>query len=1013
MYIEANDEDMPGYKSEKQVLDAIKVAYGDTLIGIHHFPMFGIGGENHKEIDILLVDRTLGIAAIEVKGIYINQITQITAHNWYYKDFYTEKGNPFEQVRNQMFMLQNYLEDEPLLYHRFSRRALVALPNITSEEWKSKKFENEISIPPIIFKDDLANSSRLKLKIKKSVMWESYNPLSEMQWKQLLKKLGIQLEANSLNQYQPFSSLYVIDSRQSFMNFKKQISENLLNGIKVYILSYVKLSDSNLNVFEKDSSYKIESFKEEFQFLIFYSSNKNRLNYMNVVYDGTSIIDNKSTQEIISEDFPNFNMGQYLAIHSSVFTHEIVTAGAGTGKTHVMIDRIIFLLMHENIKLSSIDMITFTNESTNEMKNRLEKRLITLYSLTKLPKFLFYAEDVSDMTISTIHKYAKSILKRLAHEIGYGQNLSVSTFIFDKKLVIEKLLNIYLTEDKLRDFYKCKIQTYDLVNTIYSIWNKMEIKGLSTKDILNLDWGKANSKEAIILQDIFVYVFSKCEAELEIIKRKKNTISTGDLIRKLKGFTTNPDTLSQLTKNRFVFIDEFQDSDSVQIELFASLANHLNYKLFVVGDLKQSIYRFRGADYKSFKELTKAITSNEFTDISLNQSYRSTNQLLNELHVIFEKWNDAKLLDYNPLKDRLYGNKISPFSQSIHTNNDILQTIKNAMSNLPSSKDKIALIVRTNKQARLVKDICIKNEISTSENLDGTFYTSDTVIHFNILLKALLFPNEPKYLIDLLQTPYFGYVIPHQKLLEFNGCKDSILKYVHTTTNNIFNVYVRNLKTQSPLAIFHEIVYKHHLLNNLEAYYKERKNITNEKQIEYLTKKYERNLQHLITQIEKTFDSKNTELFSIEKWLLIQIKTNRQENEPMLTNTEIQVEITTVHRSKGLEYHTVILPYTGLPFTKLKTEFYFQEEPDSNQKILESRRIGWQIDKKIEARSSFFQNNHYKSLYDLDIREMKKEEARLLYVAMTRAIDQLHIIIGNRIAPNTWAELLNDGGVNK
>lgn len=1013
MYIEANDKDMPGYESEKQVMEAIKSAYGDTLIGIHHFPMFSKNGKNHKEIDILLIDKTLGLTAIEVKGLYINQITHVTAHNWYYKNFYIEKGNPFEQVRNQMYMLQNYLEENPVLYHRFSRRTLVALPHITSKEWESKKFENSISIPPILFKDDLANSSKLKFKISNSVTWESPTPLSEIQWKELLKKLGIGQEKSLLNQYQNFSSLYVINNLHSFMNFKKQIRADLLKGTKVYILSYVTLADSNLNVFDNDSLYNIKNFIDEFQYLIFFSNNINRLSHMNVAYDGASIIDNKSLQEIIKEDFPSFNMGQYLAIHSNAFTHEIVTAGAGTGKTHVMIDRIMFLLIHENIKLSLIDMITFTNESTNEMKSRLEKRLISLYKLTKQPKFLFYAEDVSDMTISTIHKYAKSILKRLAHEIGYGQNLSVSSFISDKKVVIEKLLNSYLIGDKLKDFYKCKIQIYDLVNIIYSLWNKMEVKGLSTTDILNLNWGEAESEEAIILQDIFIYIFSRCESELEFIKKKKNAISTGDLIRKLKEFTNKPNTLNQLTKNRFVFIDEFQDSDAVQIELFASLANHLDYKLFVVGDLKQSIYRFRGADYKSFKELTKAIHSNEITDISLNQSYRSTNQLLDRLHFVFEKWAGAGLLEYNPVKDRLYGNKKSSFSKNIHINNDILETITTAISNLPNSNEKLALIVRTNKQARLVKEICIENNINTSENLDGTFYTSDTVLHFNILLKALLYPNEPKYLIDLLQTPYFGYVIPYQKLVEFNGCKDSILKYIHATTNNFFNVYVRNLKTKSPLAIFHEIVYEYHLLDNLEAYYKEKKSINDETQVEHLVKKYERNLQHLITQVEKTFDSRNAELFAIEKWLMIQIKTNRQENEPMLNNDKIQVEITTVHRSKGLEYNTVILPYTSHPFAKLRSEFYFQEEPDLNKKTLENRRIGWQIDKSSGNRTKLFQNNHYKSLFDLDMSEMKKEEARLLYVAMTRAIDQLYIVMNNRISSDTWAGLLSKGGLKK
>ncbi|MDN7242208.1 UvrD-helicase domain-containing protein [Planococcus sp. N028] len=1012
MYIEGNDSNIAGYKAEKVVLEAIRSSYGDTLIGIHHFPMFGESGENPKEIDILLVDKILGLTAIEVKGINIQQISTISAHNWYYKDFYIDKGNPYEQVKNQMYMLQNYLENDPILYHRFSKRVLVALPYITSEEWASRNFENKISIPPIIFKDDLTHPSMLKDKIKKAAIWENPKPMSDIQWNHLLQKLGVGLNQTILSRNQPFSSLYIINTEQEFLDYKKQIREELKNGIKVYVLSYINLTISMLNIFESNSSDDINSFIHAFQFL-YYQSEIQGSRRTDVIYNGASIIDDKNFQNSIANDFPTFDLGQYLAIHADSLSHEIVTAGAGTGKTHVMIDRILFLLIHENIKLSSIDMITFTNESTNEMKDRLEKRFITLYQLTKQPKFLFFAEEVSDMTISTIHKYSKSILKRLAHEIGYGQNLSVSSFITDKKTVIEKLLNSYLVGDKLKDFITCNIPTFELVNTIHFIWNKMEIKGLSSKEILDLDWGKANSKEAIILQDIFTYVFKECEAKLEIIKKKKNAISTGDLIRKLKQFTGNPDILNQLFKNRFVFIDEFQDSDSVQIELFASLANHLNYKLFVVGDLKQSIYRFRGADYKSFKILKKSILSKKVVHISLNQNYRSTAELLNELHLIFEKWGASGLLEYDSETDRLYGTTSSSFAENIYIKEDVFKSVQEALLNVTDDKDKVALIVRTNKQARLAKEICNTKGITTSENLDGTFYTSDAVLHFNTLLKTLLFPNEPKYLIDLLQTPYFGYVIPYQKLIEFNGNKEAISNYLSNATGNIFNAYVRSLKTKSPLAIFHEIVQEHSLFNNLNVFFKEIKNISDENQLNYLTRKYERNLQHLITQIEKTFESKNLELFTIEQWLMIQIKTNRKENEPLLSNTKTQVEITTVHRSKGLQYHTVILPYTDLRFAKFKTDFYFQEEPENEQEVLKSRKIGWQIDKSTKTAEKIFQNNHHKKLLELDMSEMKKEEARLLYVAMTRAINQLYIVRRNKTPENTWSALLKLGGLEK
>lgn len=1011
MYIEGNDEKLPGYKAEKVVLNAIKDCYGESAIAIHHFPMFNDNGKTHKEIDVLLINRDLGLIAIEVKGILINQISKITGHNWYYNNFYVETGNPYEQVRNQVDMLGNFLEKDPILYHRFSKRALVALPYITSDEWQSKNFENEISLPPIIFKDDLKNPVRLKEKIQKATLREYFRRMSTLQWQQLQKKLGIDIPSSSSSESKSrsFSTLYIINTTKDFLDYKIQIENELQSGIKVYILAYIDLSKYVSQLFSKNSNQDIEEYKKEFQFLYFLATINNNPLTKQVINNGKMLTTSENLISHIRKDFPSFNLDQYLAVHYDTSKHEIITAGAGTGKTHVMVDRILYLLLHEKVKLSSIDMITFTNESTNEMKSRLERRLITLHKLTKQPKFLIFAEEVTDMTISTIHKYAKSILKRLSHEIGYGQGMSVSSFIVDKKLVIEGLLDQFLTEEKLKEFIKSEIPTYELVNIIYDIWNKMEVKGLSTDEIVNLDWGVPNNEIAAHLQTIFTYIFSHCEEKLEEIKKKKNAISTGDLIRKLKQFTEQHGVLSQLPNNRFVFIDEFQDSDPVQIELFASLANNLDYKLFVVGDLKQSIYRFRGADYKSFKELIKKLEPNNVMDISLRQSYRSTSTLLKELHSIFEKWSEMNLLEYNSEDDKLHSFKSSAFKESIQVGADISKMIEAALLNTGTEEDKVALIVRTNKQARLVKEICNKHRIATSENLDGTFYISDTVIHFNILVKALLFPNEPKYLIELLQTPYFGYDIPFQQLIEFNGDKEALTEYINSMTNNLFSYYVRSLKTKSFLAIFHEIVKEHNLFGNLKHFYKKKEN-NKKSQIEYSINKYERNLQHLITQIEKNVDPQNTELFTIEKWLTIQIQTNRKENEPSISGVKTQVEITTVHRSKGLEYHTVIIPYTHLQFTKFETDFYFQEEPD-DLNSLNNRRIGWQIDKSTNKKTAQYGNEHHKDLLDLHMSETEKEEARLLYVAMTRAVNQIYIVMKKRNLKNTWAGLLNSGGI--
>ncbi len=107
------------------------------------------------------------------------------------------------------------------------------------------------------------------------------------------------------------------------------------------------------------------------------------------------------------------------------------------------------------------------------------------------------------------------------------------------------------------------------------------------------------------------------------------------------------------------------------------------------------------------------------------------------------------------------------------------------------------------------------------------------------------------------------------------------------------------------------------------------------------------------------------------------------------------MDITTVHRSKGLEYHTVIIPHLNYQFINDKNSFYVQDEKDMNEN---ERSVGWKV--------KYTQNNHFTSLQNYEEFEVVREETRLLYVAMTRARKKLILMMPKSIRQNTWAELL-------
>ncbi len=142
-----------------------------------------------------------------------------------------------------------------------------------------------------------------------------------------------------------------------------------------------------------------------------------------------------------------------------------------------------FLIESESVDLKDIVMITFTNDSTNEMRRRFQERMLTMFSLTRKKRYLELAEDVKNMQISTIHSYSKSILTHLAHEIGFGRGVKIRSFIRTKDLIIERLIDEFLSIDIStggnEGLYRSKLAHYQITRTIRRFWDEMK-KGSDT-----------------------------------------------------------------------------------------------------------------------------------------------------------------------------------------------------------------------------------------------------------------------------------------------------------------------------------------------------------------------------------------------------------------------------------------------------------------------------------------------------------------------------------------------------
>ncbi|MBO5927722.1 MAG: UvrD-helicase domain-containing protein, partial [Clostridia bacterium] len=265
----------------------------------------------------------------------------------------------------------------------------------------------------------------------------------------------------------------------------------------------------------------------------------------------------------------------------------LVIAGAGSGKTRVLTTRIAHLVANLNVKPEEILAITFTNKAADEMKERLTKIL----------------DSVSGMWVSTIHSMCVKILRQNAYYLGYDKYFTIYDET-DKEKVLKRIFtSLGLEQDKFLKSFK---------NLISSAKN----------DCLDPDEFALENKHMNYINQ-FVSVYKEYEKELA----RSNSMDFDDLLCKTyKLFLYNTEIAESYARQfKYVHIDEFQDTNTVQFNLAKILSSYYN-NLFVVGDDDQSIYSWRGAKIENILEFDKNFKNAKV--YKLERNYRSTKKIL-------------------------------------------------------------------------------------------------------------------------------------------------------------------------------------------------------------------------------------------------------------------------------------------------------------------------------------------------------------------------------------------------
>ncbi len=293
----------------------------------------------------------------------------------------------------------------------------------------------------------------------------------------------------------------------------------------------------------------------------------------------------------------------------------LIVAGAGTGKTRVIIERIGHLLATEpETGPENILALTFTDKAAAEMRHRAYQQ---------------FGEPARGCRFSTFHSFCYDLL---SNEISLKAMDRVDEWIFLRRHLKELDLNHYYRVAEPGQFLKDLVDFFsrchdNLVSPAdYSAYvEKLVNDCAASPDAADAAADKEGdcAPEALSRQQEVARAFER----LELLQEQQGLITYGGMIsRTITLLDQRPDLLEQLQQRyRFILVDEFQDTNTAQFELLVRLAGTSRH-LTVVGDDDQAIYRFRGASFASFHQLAEQYP--DHTRIVLDQNYRSTRRIL-------------------------------------------------------------------------------------------------------------------------------------------------------------------------------------------------------------------------------------------------------------------------------------------------------------------------------------------------------------------------------------------------
>lgn len=419
--------------------------------------------------------------------------------------------------------------------------------------------------------------------------------------------------------------------------------------------------------------------------------------------------------------FKGYNQAQKQAIMINEGP-VLVVAGAGSGKTSVLIQHIIYLVKQLNIEPNNILAVTFTNKAANEIKERIIKNVY-------LDEKTFYKNN--NIWVGTFHSVCSRILRRHISLLGFQNNF-----------------NIYDKNDSKRLIKKCIISL------------NVDPKQYRLKTVCNII---DNSKNKLIDEDIFIDnsigFYNKIIGNIyklyqeELIENQ--ALDYNDLIMKtVQLFREYPEILN-LYQDKFkhILVDEYQDINHAQYILI-KLLSQKNKNLFVVGDPDQSIYRFRGAELSNIINFEEDFP--ECDVIKLEQNYRSSDTILKGASFVIK--NNKYRKEKGLWTSKKGGEKIKYYEacSAIDEAEFIAREIDYLRKNENRNWFDFVILYRTNAQSRSFEEVFAKKNIPFRLIGGIRFYERKEIKNIIYLLKLIDNPFDKEYCRRWLEMDKMG-----------------------------------------------------------------------------------------------------------------------------------------------------------------------------------------------------------------------------------------------------------------